>query len=175
MTTIGQRPIELFAVTPHDWKQFEPTILQLERENFAPGLREQPADLRALIESATSIVIGVRTEDGVLGGYIASDVLERFGDVPGIQDDPHWGHRDTHYIASVVVRPSLRHRGIATALTRQCVRAACQRGFRRVTAHMEAGAARKIDDRTRALGSYPDWYGTGRVFEYIVLPLSVAG
>lgn len=173
MATIRQRSIDLFAVTPHDWKQFEPTIIRFECESFPPGLREQPAELRALIESPTSIVIGVRSEDGMLGGYIASDVLERFGNVPGIEDDPHWGHRDTHYIASVVVRPNLRHRGIATALTRQCVRVACQRGFRRVTAHMQADAARKIDDRTRVLGSHPDWYGTGRVFEYVVLPLSI--
>lgn len=169
MAAIQPTPIDLFALSPSDWDQFASAIVQLERENFPPGLQDRPADLRALVESPTSIVIGVRTEDGRLGGYIASDVLECFGDVPGIRDDSHWGHQDTHYIASVVIRHNLRHRGIATALTRQCVRAAYDRGFRRVTAHMRAGAANKIDDGARVLGSYSNWYGTGRVFEYVVL------
>ena len=39
---------------------------------------------------------------------------------------------------------------------------------------MEAGAAQKIDSRIRILGSYPDWYGSGRVFEYLDLPLGVS-
>ncbi len=174
MPTAAHPSVELFPLTPRDWGRFQTDLLRFEREYFPPRLREDPVDLQSLIESPTSIVIGVRTDRATLAGYIASDVLERFGDVPGTCRDPHWGHGDTHYIASVVVVPNFRDLGIGTALTKRCVCAAYQRGFRRVTAHIEAGAARKIDDRIRLLASYPDWYGTRRVFEYVVLPLRIA-
>jgi len=170
LATVSQPSIEFFPIGPNAWPNVGQSIVRLEREHFAPGLQDEPRALAKLIKSTTSIVIGVRTAEIPLAGYIASDVLERFGDVPGVRHDPHWGHGDTHYIAAVVVIPDVRHKGVATALTKHCVRAAYDQGFHRVTAHIEAGAAFKIDNRIRVLGSYPDWYGTGRIFQYVEFP-----
>jgi ribosomal protein S18 acetylase RimI-like enzyme len=174
VVTVRQGAPNLFCMSSPDWDKFKAKMLRFEREQFPASLQETAADLQILIQSPTSIVIGVRTEDNPLAGYVASDVLERFGDVPGTQRDRHWGHGDTHYIASVVVAPDLRHQGVGARLIQDCARAAFERGFRRVTAHVEAGAARKIDPRTCVLGSYPDWYGTGRLFEYIELIPEIA-
>ena len=156
-------------MTPQDWSKFGAPILRLEREQFPVGLREEPADLQSLIESPTSIVVGVRTKGLPFAGYLASDLLENFGDVPGTISDPHWGHGDTHYIAAIVVDPSIRHCGVATALMQACVHSARALGFRRVTAHMQSGATSKIGSQFRVLGRFPNWYGTGKPFEYVEL------
>lgn len=171
---IVRQQVEVFRLESSDWERFESHILAFELQQFPAALQEDPSDLRTLIQSPTSIVIGVRTEDDPLAGYIASDLLEQFGEIPGVSSDPHWNHHDTHYIAAVVVAPRLRHQGIATLLTKSCVKATLSRGIRRLTAHMVAGAAAKIDSRIRVIGSYPDWYGTGRTFEYIEIPTDVA-
>ena len=172
--TVLRRAIELFRLHPSDWERFGTRVVSFEREHFPAGLREDPSELRRLIQSPTSIVIGVRTDAIPLAGYIGSDALEQFGDVPGVRADAHWSCNDTHYIAAVVVVPELRHQGIATLLVKDCVRAAQALGFTRVTAHMAEGAAAKLDTRIRVLDCYTDWYGTGQAFEYIEIPLEIA-
>ena len=171
---VVRQPVEVFRLEPSEWDRFKEPILRFERRDFPAGLQEDASDLRRLVESPTSIVIGIRTDDNALAGYIAADELENFGDVPGAREDPHWQHRDTYYIATVVVAPEMRLHGCATLLTRRCVEVVARNGRARVTAHMAAGAAAKIDPRIRICGSYPDWYGTGRTFEYIEIPLVVA-
>jgi hypothetical protein len=44
---------------------------------------------------------------------------------------------------------------------------ALQRNFRRVTAHMKAGRASKIDQTIRVLRPFANWYRTGEVYEYV--------
>jgi len=159
----------VFQMSPGDWSRFEPSILQFERDYFPVGLQEDPADLKNLLQSPSSIVLGASTRRVPLAGYVASDALERFGDVPGVQTDPHWNHGDTHYIAVVVVASPLQHQGVATALTHRCIEEARRLGAPRVTAHMEAGAGEKLTTGARVLRTYSNWYGTGRTFEYVEL------
>ena len=166
---IHAQDFEVFHLSPNDWSRFEPSILQFERDYFPAGLQEDPADLKDLIQSPSSIVLGVRTGGVPLAGYVASDALERFGDVPGVEADPHWNHGDTHYIAVVVVASPLQHQGVAKALTHRCIDEARRNGAPRVTAHMEAGAGGKLTTGARVLGTYSNWYGTGRTFEYVEL------
>ena len=163
------REFEVFHLSARDWGRFEPSILEFERDYFPAGLQEDPADLRNLIESPSSIVLGVRTEGVPLAAYVASDALERFGDVPGVEADPHWNHGDTHYIAVVVVASRLQHQGLATVLTHRCIDEASKHGAPRVTAHLVAGAGEKVSPGARVLRTYSNWYGTGRTFEYVEL------
>ena len=71
--------VELFTIEPDDWRRWAAPIVAFEREHFPADLQEDVGDLRRLVESATSIVLGARTRDLTLAGYIASDVLERLG------------------------------------------------------------------------------------------------
>jgi hypothetical protein len=163
--------IELFEITPGDWSQFGPRIVRFE-DQFHPNLRDDDKCLRGLVESETSIVIGARCEKTPLAAYVASDMLEHFSKIPGTKSDPHFGDRDTHYIASIVVAPEFQHRRITTKPYKKVLVLALQRKFRRVTAHMKAGSAKKIDQTIRVLQPFPDWYGTGEVYEYVELPPS---
>lgn len=159
---------ELFQIEPVDWNIFANQILEIERNSFPPSLRDSRRALQSLIQSRTSVALGLRAKiSGVLAGYIAGNLLEAFTDIPGIIADPHFGYQDTMYIESLAVSSEWRHRGCGTALTRSFLKRAVEMNFQRTTAHIASESAAKIMLPFRVLGSIDNWYKTGRTFQYI--------
>jgi ribosomal protein S18 acetylase RimI-like enzyme len=159
--------VALRPITAADWHRHAARFIEFERDEFPLELQEDPQDLRQMIQSPTAIVVGAYDARASLDGYVASDRLEQFGEVPGVTADLHWGREDSYYIASVVVAGELRHRGVATRLVRRCLALIAEHGYHRATAHMAVGAAVKLDPAAHILSTHPNWYGTGRVFEYV--------
>lgn len=159
---------EVLQIDRLDWNLFADQILEIERSSFSSSLRDTRETLRRLIQSPTSVALGLNDRtSGQLVGYIAGDLLELFSNIPGILSDRNYGRRDSLYIDSLAVNSQWRHQGYGTALTRNFLKAASKRGFRRSTAHIESNSLHKLKLRFRSLGSFDNWYGTGRTFEYV--------
>jgi ribosomal protein S18 acetylase RimI-like enzyme len=163
----GERP-EVITVTPSIWNGLRSDILKIEHESFSSSLADSEKDLRKLVDSPTGIFLALSLPPsyGVIG-YIAADLLETFSNIPGATDDPHFGKRDTIYVASVAVLPNWRGRGFGTALMRECLQVASQKGIERVTTHIETGSVTRTGLAVKVLNSFRDWYGTGRTFDYV--------
>ena len=161
---------EVLQIDRLDWSLSAAQILEIEQSSFSSSLRDSRETLRRLIQSPTGVALGLNDRtSGRLVGYIAGDLLELFSSVPGILSDPHYGRHDSLYIESLALNSRWRHEGHGTALTRNFLKAASKKGFRRCTAHIESNSLHKLKLRFRKLGSYDNWYGTGQTFEYVEL------
>jgi GNAT superfamily N-acetyltransferase len=158
----------IVRIDPTEWNAFANRILEIERQSFPPGLRDERQTLRRLVKSETSIVFGLNSNhSGFLVGYIAGDLLEIFPEIPGILSDPHFGRRDSLYLESLAVCESWRHRGFGTMLMGSFLSKASERGFLRTTGHVARGSSRSIRFRHNVLKSFENWYGTRRTFDYV--------
>ena len=100
------------------------------------------------------------------------DELECFGDIPGTRSDPHYGRRDTIYISSVAVDSNWRGLGIGVEFEREIIRLAHLAGYSRVTAHIRTSANLANQLTHKAMDTFPNWYGTGIAFDYVVLDVA---
>jgi len=169
--SVGDRA-EIVAVTPSMWDAIRPQILEIEDESFPPSLADSEDDLRAIVYSPTGIFLALRAASSrqVLG-YIAADLLEKFPNIPGTTSDPQFNKGNTIYIESVAVHPDWRRRGFATALVRECLKKALQRGIKRITAHIDRRAKTRIGVGVLVLNSFSNWYQTDRTYDYVEFPL----
>jgi GNAT superfamily N-acetyltransferase len=161
-----------WKVTSDNWPRLRSKIVAIERVSFVQSIRDNPKTLAALAQSSSSIFLALQialSQDPI--GYVAADVLEKFADIPNVSLDINFGRRNTIYIASVAILPEWRHRGFGIALQRECLRRASARGLTRATAHIERGALRRMGLKGRSLSRFRNWYGTGRTFEYVELPV----
>lgn len=143
-------------------------MIDLETRSFSSSLRDSPQALRRIVESPTSIALGLTVRaSGLLVGYVAGDLLELFPNIPGINSDPHYGRRDTSYIESLAVTPQWRHQGYGTALVRSFLAQTLEAGLKRTTAHIASWSLGKIGFRFHVLASFDNWYGTGQTFDYV--------
>lgn len=155
-------------IGPLKWKLFANEMIDLEARSFSSSLRDSPQALRRLVESPTSIALGLTVRpSGLLAGYVAGDLLESFPNIPGIKSDPHYGHRDTSYIESLAVSPQWRHQGYGTTLMRSFLARTVEAGLKRTTAHIASWSLSKIGLRFHVLASFDNWYGTGQTFDYV--------
>lgn len=163
----GEEP-HLTVVAPPMWSGLRGDILKIEEESFCSALADSEEGLFAVVNSATGIFLAltVPSPHRVIG-YIAGDLLENFSGIAGITSDSHFEMRDTIYLASVAILPSWQRRGLATSLMRECMRIASERGIGRATAHIESGSVGRIGLQITVLGSFENWYGTGRTFDYV--------
>ncbi len=159
---------EFAFVTPSVWDDLKEDIFQIEEESFSSSLCESKDDLLKIVNSPTSLFIVLRSPSvsGVIG-YLAADLLEEFSEVPGTTSDPYFDQGKTVYIVSVAIHRDWRRLGLGVATQKECLRVASQRGFMRVTAHIERGAAFRMGLGARVLMSFDNWYGTGRTFDYV--------
>lgn len=163
----GQKS-EVITVTPSIWNYLRSDILKIEYESFPSSLADSENDLHKLVDSPTGIFLALSLPSPYrVIGYIAADLLECFSDIPGATADPHFGKRDTIYVASVAVLPNWRGRGFGTALMRECLQVALRKGIERFTAHIQTGAVTRTGLAMNVLKSFTDWYGTGRTFDYV--------
>jgi ribosomal protein S18 acetylase RimI-like enzyme len=162
----------LVRISGDEWQRFQRAIIRLEDLSFVDSIRDEPATLRRIADSPAGIFLIARvSHPPEVIGYVAADALEAFPDVFGIRADPHFGRHDTIYIASVAVDPAHRHRGVGTALQKECLRTAFAGGYTRVTAHVAHASVRKIRGvRAETLASVANWYGTNVRFDYILIP-----
>ena len=168
MRELKRTTVDDAAIHELRWSRFADQILRIEARSFPLSLRDSRSDLKRLIESPTSIGLGVSSGDSeILLGYIAGDLLESFRAVPGVASDPHFGKRDTLYIESLAVDSPARHQGVGIALTRAFLNSAKKNGFTRVTAHVETGSLQKTPFSHRVHKTFDNWYGTGRRFDYV--------
>ncbi|HBH87208.1 MAG TPA: hypothetical protein DDY17_06365 [Syntrophaceae bacterium] len=159
---------EFAFVTPSVWDDLKEDIFEIEEESFSSSLCDSKDDLLKLINSPTSIFIVLRIPSvSRVIGYLAADMLEGFSEVPGITSDPYIDQGKTIYIVSVAIHRDWRRLGLGVATQKECLRVASQRGFKRVTAHIESGAASRMGLGARVLMSFANWYGTGRTFDYV--------
>ena len=171
--SIGDLP-EFLQVTPSVWDAVQADIIQIEEESFPLPIRDSAEYLLALASSPTSIFLVLRIPSvSKIVGYIAADVLEKFTDVPGITSDPHFNEGKTIYIASVAIRPEWRRQGLGTALQKECLRRALEKGFKRAMAHVQSGAAARMGLEAQVLMSFENWYGTGQTFDYVEFSTSM--
>jgi len=157
---------------PSTWNALRSEILKIEDKSFPPTLADSEKDLRRVADSPTGIFLALCSPSSprVLG-YIAADLLEKFPNIPGTASDPHFKKRDTIYLKSVAVHPDWRGRGLSITLIRECLRLVSERGIKRATAHIESGSLSRIGLVGRILKSFENWYGTGRTFDYVELPI----
>jgi ribosomal protein S18 acetylase RimI-like enzyme len=162
----------LVRISGPQWQQFQRAVVRLENLSFVDSIRDEPARLRRIAESSTGIFLIARvSHHPEVVGYLAADALEAFPDVFGIRADPHFGRHDTIYIASVAVDPVYRHRGLGTALQKECLGIAFGAGYPRVTAHVSHKSVGKIPGaQVETLSSVENWYGTNTRFDYILIP-----
>jgi ribosomal protein S18 acetylase RimI-like enzyme len=159
---------EFILVTHSLWDDLKEDIIEIEEESFSSTLCDSKDDLLKIVDSPTSIFLVLRIPSvSRIAGYIAADMLEGFADVPGTTSDPYFNQGKTIYIVSVAIHPDWRRRGFGNALQEECLRWASRRGFERVTAHIERGAAARMGLGARVLMSFANWYGTGRSFDYV--------
>lgn len=131
-------------------------------------MADSEKDLRKLVDSPTGIFLALSllSSNRVIG-YVAADLLESFSNIPAANADPHFGKRDTIYVASVGVLPNWRGRGFGTVLMRECLQVASQKGIERVTAHIETRSVARTGLTMKVLKSFTDWYGTDSTFDYV--------
>lgn len=158
-------------VTASNWAVFMPSVMKIEHASFPASIRDSSSYYSRLTRSPASIflALSVARRDNIVG-YLAADALERFPRIRGLVLDPHFRRRDTIYIASVAVDAAWRHRGFGIDLQRECLRRAASRGFVRATAHVHHGALAHMRLEGTVIQSFPNWYGTGRTFDYIEIP-----
>jgi GNAT superfamily N-acetyltransferase len=165
---LGAEKAELTTVTRSMWSSLQAGILKIEDESFPSALADSERDLFELVNSPTGIFLALTFPSPCrVIGYIAADLLENFPDIPGTSSDSHFERRDTIYVASVAVLPDWRRRGLGTALMRECLRVASERGIERATAHIETGSVGRMGLAMKVLKSFRDWYGTGCTFDYV--------
>lgn len=157
----------IITVTSAKWTAIKADIRNIEQVSFPPPIRDTPEYLFGLVKSPTSIFLAMEIGDSMVVGYIAADVLEKFSNVPGIKSDPDFNKRTTIYIESVAVLPHWRKQGLGIALETQCITRAHERGFNRVTAHIQRGVSEKMGMNVKVLRTFKNWYGTGRTFDYV--------
>ena len=154
------------------WSELRADLLEIESASFPPSLADTEEHLRKIIDSPTGIFFILRALGSTkVAGYAAADLLERFADIPGISTDRHFGQKDTVYIDSIAVLPYSRGRGFGMLLIRQCFEMALRRGIRRATAHIQSGSGKRMKLSMNVIGSFPNWYGTGRTFDYVEIYL----
>ncbi len=162
------------AVTPSAWNKMRTDILKIESESFPSSLADNEETLHELVGSPTAIFLAFSVPpSNRLVAYIAADLLEGFPDIPGVTSDPHFGKKDSIYVASVAVLRDWRGCGVGTTLMRQCLRVASHKGIKRATAHIDTGSMSRIQLTMKALKSFPNWYGTGRTFDYVEMVTEV--
>jgi ribosomal protein S18 acetylase RimI-like enzyme len=164
--------VDLQEVSSSTWIQVRGDVLHIEKASFPSSLADSEEHLRKIVDSPTGIffVLSLRSSKKV-EGYAAADLLECFSDIPGIDTDAHFGQKDTVYVDSIAVLPSLTGRGFGMRLLRQCLEIAFRRGIRRATAHVQSGSESRMKLSMNVLGCFPNWYGTGRTFDYIEIQL----
>jgi ribosomal protein S18 acetylase RimI-like enzyme len=165
--------LELIEVSASEWPGLVGEVREIEEMSFPRALRDSVRDLYKIVKSPTRIFLALKAihTPPLLVGYLAADLLEKFAEVPGIVSDQHFGKEDTIYLESVAIRADWQGRGLARALTQECLRRASERGLVRATAHIEKGAAERIGLKAQVLECFGNWYGTGRKFEYVEFPL----
>jgi ribosomal protein S18 acetylase RimI-like enzyme len=154
------------------WNQLRDVVLEIENASFPSSLADTEDHLRKIVDSPTGILLVLRLLGSTkVAGYSAADLLECFPNIPGISTDSHFGQKDTVYIDSIAVLPNSRGRGFGMSLMRQCLAMALQRGIRRATAHIQSGSASRMKLTMKVVGTFPNWYGTGRTFDYVEIQL----
>jgi L-amino acid N-acyltransferase YncA len=167
----GQRA-EVLEVSSSMWGQLRGDVLEIENASFPSSLADTEEHLRKIVDSPTGIFLVLRLlSTNKVAGYAAADLLECFPDIPGIGTDSHFGKKDTVYIDSIAVLLYSSGRGFGMSLMRRCLEMALQGGIRRATAHIQSGSASRMKLAMNVLGYFPNWYGTGRTFDYVEIQL----
>lgn len=163
---------EYVEVTPAVWTMARSDIMQIEQVSFQPSIRDHVREFFKYIESSTSVFLVLKIRPySQFAGYIAADSLENFADISGAKSDPHFENHDTIYIESVAIHPHWRRQGLGMNLQLEAMRRARKKGYKRATAHIEHGALARTGFVGKIIASFPNWYGTGRAFDYVELPL----
>lgn len=159
---LGPEGYEILTVDKSNWDQLRAALLKIE-EIFPNTLRDTEESLAAIMGYDRSIFLAVKVSDSVVG-YIAGASLESFGQIPGVRQDPHFGVKDTIYLHSHGVIEKFQKQGIGKYLMRCFTLRAKALNFVYMSAHVRKGFATKW--RGTSLREFPNWFGTGKTFEY---------
>jgi hypothetical protein len=158
---------EFAFLTQGVWDEWKKDIIRIEEESFSASLCNTEEDLQKVINSPTGLFLAIRLVSSEIAAYLAADLLEEFTDVPGVTSDPYFNQRKTIYIVSVAVDRRWQQEGLGLAIQEESLKWAARKGYERVTAHIAQGAATQMGLGARVLGSFDNWYDTGRTFEYV--------
>jgi len=155
-------------ITQDLWNRLKNDIIQIEEDAFSSLFCNSQDDLLKVVDSCTGLLLASQTNPlQKITGYLAADLLEEFTDVPGISADLNYDRGNSIYIVSIAVHREWQKMGFGLALQTECLRWAKRKGYERVTAHIARGAAERMGLGARVLGSFENWYDTGRIFDYV--------
>jgi hypothetical protein len=97
-----ERLVHIMQVSDRDLASNFDDVVRIEEASFPPSIRDSASYLVKLAASllALFLVASMKPTEKIVG-YLAAERLELFNDVPGIQEDSHFGLGDSVYLASV--------------------------------------------------------------------------
>ena len=132
--------------------------------SFPRDLRDTSDYYKWISQQNRAILLVVKIRGGKTVGYIVGAELEKFGNLPGVRQDSHFGLRDTVYAESIALLREYRGKGIGRRLIKAFLLRARRTKFRYFSAHARRGFAERLGGTI--IWHTRNYYGTHLEYEY---------